>query len=211
MQRLFGVPADLDFNQIRGALRASRVFYYDCLEDTPRDGETSDGFGARTADQRNLIAKIHEAAMTHVRLGTLKQQQQGRRVTQKEVDVTMAVDMLRHGTSQVIDRAVLVTGDLDFRPVVESLVQLGVVVELVYDPLVTAMELQHAADIRRPIDIDLWAQFCSRTFQKNHPMPSRWGGHRRDVWRQLTTGTCAGHPARVWETENKLFTVEIEG
>jgi len=47
--------------------------------------------------------------------------------------------------------AVLVTGDLDFRPVVERLVQLGVIVELWYDPKVTAEELIVAADHRRPL------------------------------------------------------------
>ncbi len=150
--------------------------------------------------------------MTHVRLGTLKQRQQGRRVTQKEVDVTIAVDMFKHGTSRVIEKAVLVTGDLDFRPVVESLVQVGVVVELEYDPLVTAAELQQAADIRRPPDVDTWVRCCTPAFQKKHPMPHRFAGHRpANIWRQITTGTCDGREARVWETINSLDALETEG
>ena len=105
--------------------------------------------------------------------------------------------MFRHATSRVIDKAVLVTGDLDFRPVVESLVQLGVVVQLAYDPLVTAKELQHAADLRMPLNVDLWMQFCSNKFQKSHPMPSRWLGDRSNVWRMITQGVCAEYPAQV--------------
>lgn len=211
-QRLFGVSPELDVNQIRASLSVSRLYYYDCVEDAPRPDETEAAFNARTDAQRSLIARINEAPMCHVRLGTLKHQQQGRRITQKEVDVKIAVDVLAQATSRVIDKAILVTGDLDFRPLVESLVQLGTVVELVYDPLVTATELRHAADINRPIDADMWVQWCTPAFQKAHRMPRRWmGGSREGIVQLLATGTCANHPMKVWKAENDLFTIEIEG
>jgi uncharacterized LabA/DUF88 family protein len=211
MRRLFGVAPDLDFNHIRNVLGASRLFYYDCIEDAPRKDETEEALTARTADQRKIIEKVHKAPMTHIRLGTLKQRQQGRRVTQKEVDVTIAVDMFKHATSRVVEKAVLVTGDLDFRPVVESLVQLGVVVELVYDPLVTAAELQQAADIRRPLNADTWLQCCSRSFQKKHPLPQQWAGHSGTILRVIATGTCVGREVRICESVDNLFIAVFAG
>jgi uncharacterized LabA/DUF88 family protein len=213
--RLFRVEPDLDFWNILSALSASRVFYYDCIEDEPRDGETQEAFVIRTTAQQGLLAKVAEANMCHVRLGTLKQRQKGRRVTQKEVDVKIAVDMLTHAAGRAIEKAILLTGDLDFRPVVESLVQSGIVVELRYDPLVTATELQQAADVRQPLRAEDWMSFCSRRFQKEHQLPRRWlvGSNEQhpEETELLQTGHLNGNIARLWRGVNGSFTAEIEG
>src|SRR5260221_7651137 len=84
MDRVFNSRADLDFNGIRHALSVARVFYYDCVEDQPRNGETQAQFDLRTEAQRQLIASVSQAARCHVRLGTLKQQQGSKQITQKE-------------------------------------------------------------------------------------------------------------------------------
>jgi hypothetical protein len=68
MQTVFGIDPELDFNFVRSGLRAARLFYYDCVEDAPRQGEAPREFTARTAAQRDLIARVHEAPMSHVRL-----------------------------------------------------------------------------------------------------------------------------------------------
>lgn len=191
----------------------SRLFYYDCVEDGPRSGEDQDAFALRTESQRKLLAKVHEAHLCHIRLGTLKEQQRGKRITQKEVDVKIAVDMLTHAAGKSVERVVLLTGDLDFRPVVESLVlvQLGTVVELCYDPLVTAIELQQAADLRRPLTLENWMSFCTAKFQANHPMPRRMGGKQTAKGRTTKFGQCKGRSVRVWVIEGGDYTIEIDG
>ena len=83
IQHLFGVPPDLDFANIRNVLGGISAVLLRLLRGHAPDGESAETFTARTADQRKLISKIREVTITHVRLGTLKQQQQGRRVTQK--------------------------------------------------------------------------------------------------------------------------------
>jgi uncharacterized LabA/DUF88 family protein len=212
---LWDVEPNLDFNNIRAALGAFRLFYYDCVEDEPRNGESQGEFTTRTNRQQMLLASIGNANMCHVRLGTLKQQRQGKRISQKEVDVKIAVDMLTHATARTIDRAVLVTGDLDFRPVIESLVQLGTLVELRYDPPVTSLELQQAADVRQELNLECWHSFCSAQFQSEHPLPGRWMGSRdgvggRATIRQLRTGTLNSRPVRLWEAMGNTYTVEID-
>jgi uncharacterized LabA/DUF88 family protein len=49
--------------------------------------------------------------------------------------------MLRHGFDGNMEKAVLLAGDLDFRPIVEALVRRGVFVEVWYEKNSAAQEL----------------------------------------------------------------------
>jgi uncharacterized LabA/DUF88 family protein len=211
IRQMLGCEPELDFNNVRNVLQAQRLFYYDCVELESRTGEAAADFELRTKSMSAMLKHIGSSPMCHVRLGTLKQRQGRRRISQKEVDVKVAVDMLTHAAARSVEKAILLTGDLDFRPVVESLVQLGIVVEIAHDPLVTAGELLEAADIRRALDIHGWVSMCSNEFQRLHPIPIRWIGDRGDQWRQINTGTFMGVPVRLWESIAHDFTVEIEG
>lgn len=53
-----------------------------------------------------------------------------------------------------MDRAVLLTGDRDFEPLVHSLVQLGVRVEVAGDKKTTSRYLRHAADGHQRLSFD---------------------------------------------------------
>jgi uncharacterized LabA/DUF88 family protein len=216
IQRVFEDEPELNATLMRSALGGNRLFYYDCVEDTPRQGEDQTTFENRTHRQRKFIDSVAHSPLCHVRLGTLKEQRRGRRITQKEVDVKIAVDMLTHAANKIISSAILVTGDLDFRPVVESLVQLGIVVEVVYDPLVTADELIQAADLSRPISIGDWYGFSSATFQRKHHLPERSMGKaldRPEVTRSgclIKRGTVGEHSAELWDVDGgKAFIVEL--
>jgi uncharacterized LabA/DUF88 family protein len=167
---VFGVEPDYDFNMIRQTLGARRLFYYDCVEE-PKANETQEEYSTRTAAQSRLLFSVAKANFCHVKLGTLKQGRRG--ITQKEVDVKLSVDMLTDAANKSIDHAVLVTGDLDFRPAVDSLVGLGIIVTLRYDPLVTAAELINAADARFPLTIQDWCGFMGQAFQQANQPPRR--------------------------------------
>jgi uncharacterized LabA/DUF88 family protein len=212
LKQLWDVDPEFDFAAIRRVLGAGRLFYYDCVEHAPRQGESQEHFESRVERQRALLASVLNANMCHVRTGTLKPRQKSREVTQKEVDVQLAVDMLTHAASSKMERAVLLTGDLDFRPAVESLVQSGVIVELCFDPLVTAIELREAADIRRELRIEDWYNFCSEGFRAQYELPRSWVGNPGiDRSALLRTGKY-GESAlvRLWNSQSAGFVVDVE-
>jgi hypothetical protein len=65
-----------------------------------------------------------------VRLGSLSGK--GNRKRQKKVDVLLAVEALDHAFRKNMAQVCLITGDLDFSPLVESLVKLGTYVTVSY-------------------------------------------------------------------------------
>ena len=74
----------------------------------------------RIAAEESKYDQIQSVPGFHVRLGTVVGSKP-RRLRQKEVDVQLAVDMLIHASRKNMSSATLITGDLDFRPVVRSL------------------------------------------------------------------------------------------
>ncbi len=150
---LFGTSLVLDFGRIKrfpttpwgtwGNVMVRKAFYYDCLDNIQRPGEPNTDFEDRVAAQEAVFDKINALQGMHVRKGWLST---GRRKKQKEVDVLLAVDMLTHAFYKNMTAAILVAGDRDFRPVVESLVRLGTHVHLVNNPKAVAKGLLHEAD-----------------------------------------------------------------
>ena len=126
MEAVFGFPGDLSIQKILKSVVPFRTYYYDCVEEKPRDSERQEDFEQRVAAQNAYTSQLHSLPGVHVRLGTLA----GRKRRQKEVDVLLAVDMLTHGFNRNMGRAALLSGDLDFRPVVEALVRGGIFVEM---------------------------------------------------------------------------------
>ena len=72
IERLFGFRPELEIDNMRSGLSAARLFYYDCVEDKPRPGETLNEFEHRTQAQTDLVTSVSQAALCHVRPGTLK-------------------------------------------------------------------------------------------------------------------------------------------
>jgi hypothetical protein len=90
-------------------------------------------------------------------------------------------------------RAALLAGDLDFRPLVEAVVQTGVFVELWYEKASTNENLHWAADQGRPIVWRNLYDWNSDAFRIAHPLP-QVSGARNDYLTspQIAYGTCAG-------------------
>jgi len=150
MQRVFQVDGEINFDWIKQQARAKRAFLYDCIDDERRSGEVEADFLQRVEAQESYFRKIGDLNGFHIRQGSLRGSPKKRR--QKEVDVLLAVDMLTHGYDGNMEKAVLLAGDLDFRPVVEALVRRGVFVEIWYEPKSAAVELPGAADYGRGLD-----------------------------------------------------------
>jgi uncharacterized LabA/DUF88 family protein len=165
---------NVGFNQIRNQAAASKAFYYDCLNDIQRQGETQRDYEARLTKQESFFDHIRSYDGYHVRLGSVSGQ---KRIRQKQVDVLLAVDMLSHAFHRNMERAVLVAGDLDFRPIIDAVIHHGIYVQVWYDPMHAARDLYLEADAAREMHVSGWYGWSTEEFQKAHPVPTaRLGG-----------------------------------
>ena len=117
----FGSDGEIDFNELKKSLQGpviERCFYYDALEDEQRDGETKNEFDQRIDQDDVFFHKIDDLDGFFVRLGSLTGRKPRR---QKKVDILLAVETLDHAVRRNMDRAILLTGDRDFEPLVNSL------------------------------------------------------------------------------------------
>ena len=129
----------------------TKVFYYNCPPPRHKD-ETDASFSTREAEYEALIRDISENPGWHVSHGVSRRHPKRGNV-QKEVDVQIAVDLLTHSFKGNMHKAVLLAGDLDFRPVIEAVVKEGMYLTLWSDVRSTSGELRRSADARRTFDI----------------------------------------------------------
>jgi NYN domain len=146
-----------------------RSFYYDCLDEEQRENEGVVEYQERLSQQTARLRALREVHGCHIRLGSLKGTKTRR---QKEVDVLMAVDMMAHAARGNMDTAVLVAGDLDFRPAVEALVQLGISVHVISDEKTTATELMWAASAYSSLSFDNFYDWTNAEQKDKCPTPS---------------------------------------
>ena len=122
-----------------------------------------------------------------------------RKREQKAVDVQLAVDALEHAARSNMTMAILLTGDLDFEPLLGSLERMGVRTRLAYVPRHTSTDLLRAADEIRKITLQHFYSWSAPSFRANHktvkleygqgrPEPPIFEPCREGVWdgRQVT-------------------------
>lgn len=170
MTDFFDAEGELDLTDIMQHAGAHRAYLYDSIDDELRTGETEEQRAARVRPLEEFFARVRALAGFHVRLGTVTGRNKKRR-RQKEVDVLLAVDMLTHGFNGSMEKAVLLAGDLDFRPIVETLVRNGLFVHVWYDGTSIAEELPGAADHGAAIHFRTLYLWNSEAFRKAHRIP----------------------------------------
>jgi uncharacterized LabA/DUF88 family protein len=168
MQAFFGVDGDLDLSPIMQQAKAGRGYFYDAIDDARRPGETEKEWESRVLSLEQFFAYVRSLPGFHVRPGSVSR---GKKRQQKEVDVLLAVDMMEHGFNGSMSKAVLLTGDVDFRPVVEALVRHGVFVHVWYHRSSFAQELPGAADFGHEIRFRQLYEWNTKAFQAAHPIP----------------------------------------
>jgi uncharacterized LabA/DUF88 family protein len=169
MQSVFSCDGELDFKELKNAAGARRAYFYDCLDDIQRPGESDGDYARRVETQETFFAGVQALSGFHVRLGSLRGSP--KRLRQKEVDVLLAVDMLTHGFDGNVEKAVLLAGDLDFRPIIEALVRRGVFVEVWYEKNSLAKELRWAADHGYRMDFEQLYRWAAYSFRERCPLP----------------------------------------
>ena len=132
----------VDWQRVRN--HARKVFYYDAVPVQKHNEEIAD-YETRVGPKREELAQIENEAGFHVRSGDARHRAK-RGHEQKMVDVKLTVDALLGATRGTFSRATLITGDLDFKPLIDALVDLGVDVTLQYPVGETNRELISAAD-----------------------------------------------------------------
>jgi uncharacterized LabA/DUF88 family protein len=212
IKSVFGESCDLQLNGLANIFpqKIQRVFYYDCLHDIPKVDETEEQLKNRVEAQQKTFDEIQSYEGFHVRLGSLSGN--SRKLRQKEVDILLAVDALDHAFRQNMTGIILVAGDRDFAPLVESLVRLGVWVHIWFDPRSVGNRLLEVADKVTPIGFHDYYNRCPSEFVRTHPLPRQSPNvpDRIEEARNyllLRTGSFGVHTVRLFKHENNHMIV----
>ena len=131
-------------DELAGSMERLRTYYYHCMpyQGTPPTEDEKRRFAAMDS----FIFNLKKLPRFQFRQGKL--QKIGGEYKQKRVDIWMAVDLVRMSSSKQIEKAILITGDSDLVPAIESARDSGVVVVLYYSPNSRHDELLQACDER---------------------------------------------------------------
>jgi uncharacterized LabA/DUF88 family protein len=151
-KRFFG-EARLAINFQTLAGNYAKVFYYDAVPVRERE-ESESNYDQRIKPIRDILDSAANVDRLHVYEGDARRRRR-RGLEQKKVDVMLTVDMLTHTFRKNMHQATLLTGDNDFKPLIDALVQDWMFVTLMYPPEETSKELLQAADARVPMTMQV--------------------------------------------------------
>lgn len=118
----------------------------------------------------------------------------------------IAVDMLTHSFHKNMDEATLLTGDLDFKPLIDALVLNGMYVSLWYPKGETNYELVDAADSRMPIIAPLVYEWLTESSKSKVKIPDYRLSLPRPYnaqWQPLEGMEIQGDKVEVYEITGK--------
>ena len=128
----------------------NKVFYYNCLPGK-RNGENDNDFQKRIETREEFYNNLKLLNNYHVFEGVTFGRKS--KIRQKAVDIMIAVDMLRHSYRKNMDKAALLSGDLDFKPLLDALVLEGMHTSILYSKDSISNELLYSADSNLRITI----------------------------------------------------------
>lgn len=205
----FGNDGEIDFSTIAETYRSRKTFYYDCLDTIRRKDETESAFNSRVSSQEAYFNKIRELAGFHVQLGTLAGDERGRR--QKEVDVLLAVDMMNHAIRGNMTIAILLAGDRDFKPLVESLIQIGTYVHVVSDARWRSEDLAWAADESSKLSFRNYFNWSAESLRAQYSLPDATANVDPPAGATLVkAGITRGLAVKLYRTNNFFLIYQPE-
>jgi uncharacterized LabA/DUF88 family protein len=202
---------NIHFPEIKRLTNASKVFYYDAVDEDASDKD----------DRRAFLDHLNALDGFHIREGTLSRDKK----RQKQVDVALAVECLTHAFNKNIWHVTLLAGDLDFKPLVDALINGGIHVHVMYEPKSGNRRLYRAADVGQPIRlIDFWGWSIEGGFNAKYPPPTvamnddnhqgthlvkqgSWNGRTIQFWRNQDEGSFRMFAPR--EAHNPPFRVAL--
>ncbi len=163
-----GLPIEIDYLSLARGFQ--KVFYYDSLPAQKNNEEYAD-YRERLKPTIKLFNHIRSLDRFHLYEGTARFRNRKRGQEQKQVDIMIAVDMLTHTFGGNMNEATLLTSDLDFKPLLDALVQQGMNVSLWFQKNRTNYELVDAADIKTPLTIHEVRRWFTRDFEQKIALP----------------------------------------
>ena len=151
-----------DYNSFVGRFGAGRAYYYDAWPER-RPNEDEREFDVRSNKKKLLFSQLNRIPKLHVRTGTTRWRKKvGHQ--QKAVDVLLAVDVVTHALKGISEQAILVLSDLDFYPILDSLLHSPVSTLLVCRPQHVADDLLEVADTAMALTKKLLLECCDPNF-----------------------------------------------
>jgi uncharacterized LabA/DUF88 family protein len=204
MQKWSGTDGDLAISSLNMNLGVEKCFWYDCVDDIQKAGESKFDLDNRIRTQEEWFNKVQRTFGTHVRLGSMTGSRKNKR--QKQVDILLAVDAMNHAARRNMEQADLITGDQDFKPLVESLVNMGLLVRVLGDRQHTSQDLADAADNYQALTLQVYSRWSSQKFQQTFPIPSvamgDWDHGNQNIVR---VGTIGGQQARMYRVDSTFI------
>lgn len=141
----------------------NRTFYYDAPP-ARKPNEDEEAYDLRHAAYFQEVAELNRVDSFFCRTGYIRGH--GKRARQKAVDIQIAVDMMNHAVRGNLTEAVLLSGDLDFEPLVSSLVSLGIRVTVWAESSSVSEDLLAAADRQRSFTLEAAVQLLPDNLSK---------------------------------------------
>lgn len=195
---------DLDIHNMTNNFK--RIFFYDCLPGKKKN-ETDKHHDERVKRKKQFFNNVSEYRGYHVFEGTVKGD--GNKFRQKEIDVKIAVDMLTHTIRGNMSKLTLMTGDLDFKPVVDALVQEGMWVTIWCDPVNTSEELIHSADEVRKFSTASFYGALPEDVRKTCPLPTPQFGNFSAFENPTKTGRLSSGEKIEMNTKSGMTEIQI--
>lgn len=176
---------ELDFTSLSRGFE--KTFYYDCCP-PQKKAERKAEYEKRLENQKQFFNSLKELNGYHVYEGTISGE--GKKARQKQVDIMIAVHMLSHTIRGNMAKTTLLAGDLDYKPLIDALIQEGMHVTLWCERRSTSQNLVYSADVRRDLNLwEIWGN-TSNKFKKRFPIPQRasHGTRKSKNLRPIQTG-----------------------
>lgn len=132
-----------------------------------------------------------------------------KRIRQKGIDIMIAVDMLRHSFRKNMDKAALLTGDLDFKPLLEALNLEGMYTTVYYSNESISKELLFAADDNFKITIQKLYEWSTDTFRNQYCIPEYKINYRPIDANVLKGGYTKDEKLRLLTREDDKAWIEV--
>ncbi|MFL2665111.1 MAG: NYN domain-containing protein [Dehalococcoidia bacterium] len=116
---------DLQFDKFSKKLADGRSLRRTYYYNVKQDNETS---ASMVQDQKKFLDSMYETPFLEVRLGIWKQR--GDTLVEKGVDVMLATDLVAHAYQDQFDTAIVVSGDADFYPALQTVKDIGKHIEV---------------------------------------------------------------------------------
>ncbi|MGH9429290.1 MAG: NYN domain-containing protein [Terriglobia bacterium] len=117
---------------------------------------------------------------------------------QKRVDILLALDMVNHAIQRNMAKALLIAGDDDFVPVLESLVPLGMIGEVIADARHVSPHLISSADKYRAMTIRQYHHWVPVKLQAQFTLPGCSNASAKPDGEACRTGHLGGNVVQVF-------------